>query len=291
MRHLAALSIALLLGCAGSIPSPMPGTSPAHRPGVSPSRAVVASPTPSATSSAPPTHGPVATGPATRSSNQPGSPGDEPSPSASPATEAYSVNLYGEGDFVSEYTKYYCLPAAMQVMINIMSDGPPDTTRETQDRLYELAAELDGVVLPERVRDVEPEGWANALNAEGYGPYDVAAEETLEGALRLAARQLRLTGKPVGLLTWRGAHSWVMSGFEASADPLLSDDFEVTDVWIQDVWWPRISDIWGESDPPNTLVPIERLPQDYLKYRRPYGRFPDKDGRYVLVIPLEDEPG
>jgi hypothetical protein len=202
--------------------------------------------------------------------------------------EAYSINLYREGAFVSEYTVYYCLPAAMQVMINIMSDGPPDSSRQTQDRLYTLARELDGYEFPRRVRDVEPEGWAEGLNIEGYGPYVVHAEPTLEEAISVAARQLRLTGKPVGLLTWRGAHSWVMSGFEASADPLLWDEFEVTGVWIQDVWWPRISTRWGESDPPNTLVPVERLPQDYKRYRRPYGEFPGKDGMYVMVIPLAD---
>jgi hypothetical protein len=211
------------------------------------------------------------------------------SPSLEPVPEAYSINLYHEGAFVSEYTVYYCLPAAMQVMINILSDGPPDTSRETQDRLYTLARELDGYEFPRRVRDVEPEGWAEGLNVEGYGPYVVHAEPTLEEAISVAARQLRLTGKPVGLLTWRGAHSWVMSGFEATADPLLWDEFEVTGVWIQDVWWPRISTRWGESDPPNTLVPVERLPEDYKRYRRPYGEFPGKDGMYVMVIPLAED--
>jgi hypothetical protein len=213
------------------------------------------------------------------------------SPTATPAPKAFSINLYRDGAFVSEYTRYYCLPAAMQTMINIMSDGPPDTSRETQDRLYELAREVSGIELPRRVRDIEPEGWANGLNAEGFGPYEVRAEATLEDAIRLAARQLRLTNRPVGLLTWRGAHSWVMSGFEASADPLAEDGFEVSGVWIQDVWWPRVSNIWGESDPPNTLVPVERLSEDYLKYRRPYGKFPDKDGQFVLVVPLSDEAG
>jgi hypothetical protein len=212
-------------------------------------------------------------------------------PTATPAPKAFSINLYRDGAFVSEYTRYYCLPAAMQTMINIMSDGPPDTSRETQDRLYELAREVSGIELPRRVRDIEPEGWANGLNAEGFGPYEVRAEATLEDAIRLAARQLRLTNRPVGLLTWRGAHSWVMSGFEASADPLAEDGFEVSGVWIQDVWWPRVSNIWGESDPPNTLVPVERLSEDYLKYRRPYGKFPDKDGQFVLVVPLSDEAG
>lgn len=215
-------------------------------------------------------------------------PTPSPTPSLPAEPEAFALNLYREGAFVSEYTVYYCLPAAMQVMINIMSDGELDTSRETQDRLYALARELDGYDFPPRVRDVEPEGWAEGLNVEGYGPYVVHAEPSLEEALAVAARQLRLTGKPVGLLTWRGAHSWVMSGFEASADPLLWDDYDVTAVWIQDVWWPRISTRWGESDPPNTLVPVERLPEDFRRYRRPYGEFPDKDGQYVMVIPLAD---
>ncbi|HUG47643.1 MAG TPA: hypothetical protein VMP67_04455 [Candidatus Limnocylindria bacterium] len=272
------VALALLAGCAGEAPaSPL-------APSATPSPAVSQSPAGSPT---------AIPGLPTPAGLPTPSPAPSPAPTAAlspaPEREAYSVNLYRDGAFVSEYTDYYCLPAAMQVMINIMSDAPPDTTRETQDRLYELAAELDGVDLPPRVRDIEPEGWALGLEAEGYGRWAVRAEESREDAIRLGARQLRLTGKPVGLLTWRGAHSWVMSGFEATADPLHFDDFEVTGVWIQDVWWPRISRIWGESNPPNTLVPVEDLPEDYRRYRRPYGEFPDKDGRFVLVIPIEGE--
>ncbi len=267
----------LVIGCVSEAANPTPAPAPTDRPTAT--RVALASPTitPAPTPPPSPTPAPL-----------PG-PSEQPPPSPEPVREAYSINLYREGAFVSEYTKYYCLPAAMQTMINIITDGPLDTSRQTQDMLYELARELDGYDLPERVRDVEPEGWAEGLNELGYGPYAVHAEPTLEEAVALAARQLRLTGKPVGLLTWRGAHSWVMSGFEATADPLHFDDFGVTGVWIQDVWWPRISDIWGESDPPNTLVPVERLPEDYRKYRRPYGRFPGKDGQYVLVIPLAEE--
>ena len=40
--------------------------------------------------------------------------------------------------------------------------------------------------------------------------------------------QIRLTNRPVGLMTWRGAHSWVMSGFNATADPAVTDKFTVT---------------------------------------------------------------
>jgi hypothetical protein len=278
-----ALALALVVsGCATEAiePSASPGTAP---PSASPTPADSLPPSPTPTIVVSPPAPPSASPPPTVLPTSPPSPSPEPTPGD------FAINLYREGVFVSEYTRYYCLPAAMQVMINIMSDGPPDTSRETQDNLYALADELDGYEFPERVRDVEPEGWARGLRRLGYGRFRVVARPTIEEAISLAARQLRLTGRPVGLLTWRGAHSWVMSGFEADADPLLTDHYAVTGVWILDVWWPRISERWGESDPPNTLVPVERLPLDYKPYRRPYGEFPDKDGQYVLVIPIADD--
>lgn len=54
----------------------------------------------------------------------------------------------------------------------------------------------------------------------------------------LAAKAIRMTGRPVGLVVWRGAHSWVMSGFTATADPASADDFEVHKVFVQDPWFP-----------------------------------------------------
>ena len=114
-------------------------------------------------------------------------------------------------------------------------------------------------------------------------------EATRKLAINEAARALRLTGRPVGLLAWRGAHSWVMTGFKATADPAYTKDFVVTDVVIADVWWPRVSTIWGASNPPGTLVPFERLPEDFIGWRRPDVAYPDKDGRFVLVLPVRDD--
>jgi len=99
-----------------------------------------------------------------------------------------------------------------------------------------------------------------------------------------------MSGRPVGLLVWTGAHSWVMSGFKATADPALTDDFVVTHVNIEDVWYPRVSSIWGESRPPDALVPVKLLPEDFLRWKRPKHPYPDKDGTYVIVIPLAEPP-
>ena len=123
------------------------------------------------------------------------------------------------------------------------------------------------------------------LNTNGYGPYEVSRARTRTKAIRMAARAIRMTGRPVGLVIWRGAHSWVMSGFTATADPAYTDDFEVKKVFIQDPWYPYVSSIWGASRPPNSAVPVSALAQDYLRYNRPRRRHPMRDGKFMLVLP------
>ena len=193
------------------------------------------------------------------------------------------MDLYRSGDFVSEMNKVSCVPAAMQTMINIMSPGA-DTSVATQQRLYALARKLSPPTLTGP--GAEPEGWAKGLSRLGFGPYVVDVQPTRTAAIRAAARALRLTGRPVGILAWRGAHSWVMSGFKATADPALTDSFTVTAVFIEDVWYPRISTIWGVSRRPDSLVPVGLLPEDILPWHRPTGAYPGKDGKYVLVLPV-----
>jgi hypothetical protein len=197
------------------------------------------------------------------------------------------MDLYQKGDFVSESRKIFCVPAAMQTMVNIMSPGA-DHTGRTQREYYALARGLSPPTL--RGDGAEPEGWAEGLNQLGFGPYVVDVQPTRTAAIHVAARALRMTGRPVGLLVWTGAHSWVMSGFKATADPALTDDFTVTHVNIEDVWYPRISSIWGESRPPDALVPVKLLPEDFLRWKRPNHPYPGKDGTYVIVIPVAEAP-
>jgi hypothetical protein len=191
------------------------------------------------------------------------------------------MDLYQKGDYVGELEKVWCLPAAMQTSMNIMDPGA-DTSRATQARIFTLARSID----PAPDGAAEPEAWAKGLTELGYGNYTVTVKSSIRDAIQLAARQVRLTNRPAGLLVWRGAHSWVMSGFTATADPALTDRFTVTAVRIEDVWYPRYSTIWGYSNPPDTLVPVSALHLDYLPWKRPTGKYPGKDGKFVLVIPI-----
>jgi hypothetical protein len=207
-------------------------------------------------------------------------------PSASPAAKPvrsgpFAINLYHKGDFVSQTNKEHCVSAAMQIMLNIAVKGQ-DRTAATQADLASLAKTLSASVSG----GTEPLGWALGLGQRGAGRYKVVVAPTREAALRRAVRAIRATGRPVGLLVWRGAHSWVLHGFTATADPASSSDFRITGLWISDPWYPRISSIWGPSRPPDQLVKPGLMGEDYLRWRRPTGRYPGMDGRFVLVVPV-----
>jgi len=104
------------------------------------------------------------------------------------------------------------------------------------------------------------------------------------------ARAIETTHSPVVLMTWRGAHSWVMTGFRADGDPLLFDDARISGIYLLDPWYPRISSIWGPADPPGTFEDLDRMKTNYLPWRRPEGSYPDRDGLFLAVVPTEATP-
>ncbi len=212
------------------------------------------------------------------------SPGPGASPVASPRPSAppgpFAMDVYRKGDYVGELKDTWCVPAAMQTSMNIMNTAA-DTSEKTQARIFALARSI----APAPDGAAEPEAWATGLRELGYGNYQVTQKGSIAEAIHLAARQIRLTNRPAGLMVWRGAHSWVVSGFTATADPAVTPDFTVIAVRIEDVWYPRLSSIWGYSRPPDSLVPVGALSRDYLPWKRPTGAYPAKDGKFVLVLP------
>ena len=212
-------------------------------------------------------------------------PSSKPKPSPTPKPGPFRIDLYRSGAFVSELTPIWCLSAAMQTSANIMdlaAGKKADRTKARQQMLFKLSRSI----APAPDKAAEPEGWAAGLTRLGYGKYTVSVQSSIRAAVQVAAKALRTTGRPVGLMVWRGAHSWVMSGFTATADPALTSHYTVTAVYIEDVWFPRISNIWGASRPPDVLVPVGKLPPDFLPWKRPQAHYPAKDGKYVIVIPV-----
>jgi putative peptidoglycan lipid II flippase len=209
-----------------------------------------------------------------------GTTGTSPSPAAPYVPEPFSMDLYQKGDFVGEFTDTWCVPAAMQTSMNIMDQGA-DVTEPTQARLYDLAASL-GI---HTYGGADPDGWAKGLGQLGYGKFEVHSGPSIAAVIKIVARQIRLTNRPAGLVVWYGWHSWVVSGFSATADPAYTDNYTVTAVRIEDVWYPRHSTIWGDSRPPDANVPVSALPKDYKIWHQAH-KITGREGLFVYVIPV-----
>jgi hypothetical protein len=199
---------------------------------------------------------------------------------ASPVDGAsrYRLNLFRSGDFVSQVTNRTCVGASIQMMVNI--GGPNDRSRSTQMAFWELARERS----QSRFGGTNARGWAAALGELGEGHYLVNSRFTLTAAVTYAAQMMRKTRRPIGLLVWRGAHAWVLHGFEATADPAKDPKARITAVYVSDPWYPRISEGFGASPRPNSRLTLSQLSSDFLPWKRRRHN-PEKDGRFFLVLP------
>jgi hypothetical protein len=100
------------------------------------------------------------------------------------------------------------------------------------------------------------------------------------------------------MFPWWGAHTWVMTGYRADADPTLFDDAQINGAYILDPWYPRTSSIWGMSDDPGNFEDLAELERNWPAFQgppgyeqigpgwtRPEGAYPNRDGRFVILVP------
>jgi hypothetical protein len=195
------------------------------------------------------------------------------------------MDIYRPGTFVSQIDKVHCMSAAMQNMLNLI--GPTvDRSAAAQRVINKVALRLSDDSLD---GGNGPNGWAAGLTELGAGAYEVRIYRTRAAALKAAVTALRLTGRPVGILAWWGAHSWVLTGFKSSADPAQTSNFTVSGYNIVDPWYPRTSTIWGKSSPPDRLRTTAEMVRNLPAWTRPEGRYPTRDGKWLLVVPVGHE--
>ena len=217
-----------------------------------------------------------------------------PARAADSASAAFRLDLAQRSDFVAQASFVQCVGASMQMMLNII--GENDRSVRTQLRLQNLARDLSG---PSRTgiqrKGASVRGWTAGLNQLEAGPYRLVGATSLDEALRLAATSIRQTGKPVGLLVWAGRHAWVMSGFQATADPRRTSDFQVTKAIVLDPLYPYGSSRWGPSPKPREAITPATLGRQFVPRRQGTwaGALPGPAGatmaalagKYVIVMP------
>ena len=211
-------------------------------------------------------------------------PDPTPTPTPKPKRVAMDVDIVKnpKAVFASQDHKDWCAVAGVQMVLAVL--GLVDTNvgqqREIAERVRRWESYDDS-----HNGDWGPAAMALALKAYGAPGYEVRAFETRSGALRDAAVAIQETGSPVILLAWRGAHTWVMTGYRADADPAVFRDAKMQGAYILDPWYPRISSIWGASNPPGTFTKADEMQDNFLEWKRPEGRYPDRDGLYITVAP------
>ena len=186
------------------------------------------------------------------------------SASAAVGGKPFTLDLYGRGDFVAQANFVQCVGASMQMMLNMIQPAD-DRSAATQLELQNLARSMSGQRPDGIVRKgASVRGWTAGLNTLGAGPYRTVGSSDIQAALKIAARAMRETNRPVGLLVWRGRHAWVMAGFTATADPRLTDDFTVTAAIILDPLYPYGSRTWGPSPRPGQSLSVEALGRQFV---------------------------
>lgn len=206
-----------------------------------------------------------------------------PAPTPTPVVIAYRKSLLRAGDFARQYTGYQCVGASLQTMRNIIR-GWNNRGPYLQKRLWRLARanslyKADG--------GADPFGWTTATAKSNYGRYVLVATNTMSAAVKAAARGIATTGRPAGIFVWRGVHAWVLTGFEATADPRKTDDYRVLTVRIADPLWPYFSARGHRIYRPGTRLYMSTLARNFTPYHdaRRDARI---EGRYVAIVPLAD---
>jgi hypothetical protein len=187
-----------------------------------------------------------------------------------------------EAVFAHEARKDWCAPAGVQMTLAVL--GKANTSEAFQSELHSRVREWES---KEDSRNGEwgPAAMALALDAYGAPGYEIRAYKSRSDAVRDAAIALTTMRSPAILLAWKGAHTWVMTGYAAEADPTIFPDAIMTGAYILDPWYPWNSNIWGQSDPPGAFQDWPEMERNFLPWKRPEGTYPDRDGKYIILVP------
>jgi len=177
----------------------------------------------------------------------------------------------------------WCVGASVQIMLNEIK-GRHDHSRHSQWTYMRYARQHDRHVPTSDPRQRSARAGRQPSTASTADPATGSMPTaTSRRAVHDAARRIRLTGHPVGLLVKTGVHAWVMSGFKATADPALTNNFIVTAVYVEGPLFP-MQQAYGYDMAPDTRLSLAR-------FRLFFRRYDDRragtawDNRFVTIQP------
>jgi hypothetical protein len=227
---LMALGVTPWSALADETPAP---TEPAPDPTAAPTLDVAADPTatPAPTPTPPPTPAPTpepqptaAPAPTNGPADLTPEPTDTPDPTATPAptprptsdTVLQSRNLYRYSAMVRQYTSYWCVPATVQSMANLVL-GTSNRSYSRQGYIYKLTRQHNRYRYATLGND--PQGWGWSLRYFTNGrPYYPRAYTNKDTAINSIWASIARTRHPVGVTVYSGTHAWVVLGYKLTYD-------------------------------------------------------------------------
>ena len=190
-------------------------------------------------------------------------------------------SVYTKGSFSYQHLDYTCVGASVQMMLNMINDTSRHSA--TAQKTYWQYGRDHSKHKPGNM-GVDPVGWVAALEHFGAGDYAVNVAPRFQAGLQTLAAAMRATDRPVGLFVDAGGHAWVMTGFEATADPAIASSFKVTAVQAMGPLYPD-GTIDGKSyDPgPGTWLTLDQLRKKFTPMQ--WKIAPEWNGRWIAVIP------
>jgi len=183
------------------------------------------------------------------------------------------VLIYRRSAMVTQYTNYWCVPAATQSMVNLVR-GTSDQSRATQERYYHATRAHNKYSYATRGND--PQGWAWALtNYSGKG-YAALSFSSRDAAFEAIRDSIARTRHPVGVTVARGTHAWTILGYRSEIHP---DDPGVDRILGFYVSGP----LGSPSDPwPYQYWSLTRFSEVFTRYHE-WQRSVIWEGRYVVI--------
>jgi len=197
---------------------------------------------------------------------------------ATATEQTRTVDLYRSSAAVLQYTSYWCVPAAVQTMINLAT-GRSDRSYATQSRLYTELRRANLYQYSTRGNDVR--GWARVLTARlpsGMGYADTSFSSRSAAFLAIAKAMDR-TRRPVGIVVDEGRHAWTVVGFSIRETPGVPNSTTVLGFYV-------VGPLGSPSDPwPKRYYTVDQLATRFTRYHEPQRSVP-WEGLYVIVAPL-----
>jgi hypothetical protein len=196
-----------------------------------------------------------------------------------PVQRTRTVDLSRPGAAVTQYTSYWCVPAATQTMLNLVR-GTSDRSYATQARLYRELRAANKYTYPTLGNDVR--GWARVLTAHlpagmGYSDHSFSSQGAAYAAI---VDSMDRTGRPVGIVVDRGSHAWTILGFRVTETVGVPGSRTILGFYV-------VGPLGSPRDPwPKAYYTVSQLSARFTRYHEST-RVVVWEGKYVIVEPLQ----